>query len=288
MILWMFLWKTRSASSTFIHCKAAICFPNEAKIGIASWRSLSNSWFSENYSFVLPDAAQGFHCSNSQATIHPFVVYYKDSGELKHIIYVVISESLRHDTVAVHLFQKSLISFLKEKCGTLPQKFYYFSDRAASQYKNRKNFINLCFHEADFGVPAEWHFSAASHGKGACDGVGGTMKWLAASASLQRPYEQQIMTQHLNGQVRTSQQLPLNFALLKITKVKNSYWRNDFSSHVRFLGQESFIHSILSQSNSIYKSVFTVNYLQGRASLSSWKSVPIRRHQWLCCMHVRG
>ena len=35
--------------------------------------------------------------------------------------------------------------------------------------------------------------SATSHGKGACDGVGGTVKRLAARASLQRPYEQQIM-----------------------------------------------------------------------------------------------
>ena len=46
----------------------------------------------------------------------------------------------------------------------------------------------------DFGVKAEWHFSATSHGKGACDGVGGTVKRLAAHASLQRPYDQQIMT----------------------------------------------------------------------------------------------
>ena len=150
--------------------------------------------FSENYSFVLQDAAQGFHWNNSQATIHPFVVYYKDSGELKHISSVTISESLRHDTIAVHLFQKCLISFLKEKFDALPQKMYYFSDGAASQYKNRKNFINLCFHEVDFGVPAEWHFSATSHGKGACDGIGGTVKRLAARASLQRPYGQQIMT----------------------------------------------------------------------------------------------
>ena len=48
-----------------------------------------------------------------------------------------------------------------------------------------------CNHETDFGIQAEWHFSATSHGKGACDG---TVKRLAARASLQRPYEQQIMT----------------------------------------------------------------------------------------------
>ena len=37
-------------------------------------------------------------------------------------------------------------------------------------------------------------YFATSHGKGACDGVGSTLKRLAARASLQRPYEDQIMT----------------------------------------------------------------------------------------------
>ena len=150
--------------------------------------------FSENYSFILQDAAQGFHWNNSQATIHPFVVYYIDSGKLCHLSYVVISDCLQHDTVAVYLFQKRLIAYLKRKLSSDPQKVYYFSDGAASQYKNRKNFINLCHHKVDFGVYAEWHFSATSHGKGACDGLGGTVKRLAARASLQRPYDQQIMT----------------------------------------------------------------------------------------------
>ena len=52
-----------------------------------------------------------------------------------------------------------------------------------------------------FGLPAQWHFSATSHGKGACDKLGGTVKHLAARASLQRPYDEQFMTprQLLNG-----------------------------------------------------------------------------------------
>ena len=147
--------------------------------------------FSENYSFVLQDAAQGFHWNNSQSTIHPFVIYFND---LSHASFVVISDCLSHDTIAVYLFQKRLISFLTSKLGCLPKKIYYFSDGAASQYKNRKNFVNLCLHNHDFGIKAEWHFSATSHGKGACDGLGGTVKRLAAKASLQRPYEDQIMT----------------------------------------------------------------------------------------------
>ena len=143
--------------------------------------------FSENYSFLIQDAAQGFHWNNSQSTIHPFVVYYTDGDQLHELSYVIISDCLHHDTVAVYTFQKCLIRYLK--CVLLeqlkPKKIVYFSDGAGSQYKNRKNFVNLYLHQEDFDVSAEWHFSATSHGKGACDGLGGTVKRLAARTSLQ-------------------------------------------------------------------------------------------------------
>ena len=92
--------------------------------------------FSENYSFVLQDTVQGFHWNNAQATIHPFVVYYCDSDELCHHSFVIISDCLHHDTVAVHLFRKSLMDYLKENLGSVLRKVFYFSDGAASQYKN--------------------------------------------------------------------------------------------------------------------------------------------------------
>ena len=141
------------------------------------------------------------HWNNSQATIHPFIVYYQHSEEEHHIIsFVIISDCLQHDTVAAHLFQRELITFLK---SALPftdiKKITYFSDGAASHYNNQKNFVNLCSHEADFRIKAEWHFSATSHGKSACDGVGGTVKRLAARASLQKPYDQQIMSPRTPG-----------------------------------------------------------------------------------------
>lgn len=73
-------------------------------------------------------------------------------------------------------------------------KIDIFSDGAASQYKNKYNLINLASFEKDFNVKAEWHFFATSHGKGACDGIGGTVKRLASRASLQRPLDNQIST----------------------------------------------------------------------------------------------
>ena len=43
-------------------------------------------------------------------------------------------------------------------------------------------------------MAASWSFFATSHGKSPCDGVGGTVKRLAARASLQRPLADQILT----------------------------------------------------------------------------------------------
>lgn len=150
--------------------------------------------FSENYSMVIQDEAQSYHWANEQATIHPFVVYYKRENKVEHLNYVVISDCLEHNTVAVYTFQKKFIKFLENKFQKAPTKIFYFSDGCAAQYKNKKNFSNLCFHKEDFNIEAEWHFSATAHGKGPCDGLGGTIKRQAARASLQRPYENQIVT----------------------------------------------------------------------------------------------
>lgn len=174
----------KQQAAFFSHCKESLK-PGELLI---------QADFSENYSFILQDAAQSYHWNNSQATIHPFVVYYRHSGEKCHLSIVIISDCLHHDTIAVYLFQKIVLSFLKEVLPCKLKKAIYFSDGAAAQYKNRKNFLNICLHENDFGIKAEWHFSATSHGKGACDGVGGTVKRLAARASLQKPIEDQITT----------------------------------------------------------------------------------------------
>jgi hypothetical protein len=50
------------------------------------------------------------------------------------------------------------------------------------------------FHQlmpTDIGINVEWYFFATSHGNSPCDGVGGTIKGLAACSSLQH---HQILT----------------------------------------------------------------------------------------------
>ncbi|XP_034237312.1 uncharacterized protein LOC117642836 [Thrips palmi] len=141
--------------------------------------------FSENYSFIIQDSVQGHYFNNDQATIHPFVTYYKKEGELKVLSFVIISDHMKHGTTAFYAFQKKHVEFLRTHIPNL-KKMHYFSDGAASQYKNVFNMINLSYHEQDFfGIKAEWHFFATSHGKGPSDGVGGAIKRCAARASIQ-------------------------------------------------------------------------------------------------------
>jgi hypothetical protein len=141
--------------------------------------------FTENYSFILQDEAQGFHKNNAQATNHPLVIYFNKSDALntEHENLVMISDCLNRESILVHTFQQHPMKFIENTSVSPLKKMVYFSDGSAAQYKNRKNVQNITCHNEEFGVPAERHIFTTSHGKSACDGVGGTLRRLAAKVS---------------------------------------------------------------------------------------------------------
>ena len=69
-------------------------FVSEKKKLLSAGEFLVIGDFSENYSFVVQDEVQSFHWNNLQATVHPFLCYYKDvSGNLTNISFTIISEN---------------------------------------------------------------------------------------------------------------------------------------------------------------------------------------------------
>ena len=80
--------------------------------------------FAENYSFIVHDAVQGFHWNTSQATIHPFLIYYvysekSSQDRLDHLSIACISDHSQHDTVAVYSFQKTCLREFKSKTSNV-------------------------------------------------------------------------------------------------------------------------------------------------------------------------
>ena len=53
---------------------------------------------------------------------------------------------------------------------------------------------NLLHIQEDFKLEAKWHLYATSHGKNACDGIGGTIKRETGKASLRATTTGQLIT----------------------------------------------------------------------------------------------
>lgn len=209
--------------------------------------------FAENYAFVVLNAAPGFHWNNNQATIYPVVVYFEHNGEMNHKSLVVISDCLTHDSIAVYVYTRIIIDSIKS-IDRAASKIYYFSDEAPQQFKNFKNFVNIFYHKEDYGISAEWHYFPTAHGKGACDGVGGTVKRLAARASLQLSPDRQIITpQGLFEWPSQSNNLPninVKFSPENMYNEAKVFLEGRFINSKRIPGTQK-LHSIIPQLNDI-------------------------------------
>lgn len=149
--------------------------------------------FAQNYTFVVQDEVQGHYWSRNCCTLHPVVIYFRKNGELKHESLCFITDDLKHDVSAVHVFVNHVIAYIKEKFpGKTEVKF--FTDGCGGQYKCCTNFLFLCEFETLHGIKVEWIFLATSHGKSPCDATGGTVKRNAAKESLRRDKDKQILS----------------------------------------------------------------------------------------------
>ena len=137
--------------------------------------------FAENYSCCEQNEIQSAYWGYKQITVFTAVAWYKEHDDSKIQSYALITDYLSHDKYAVHTFIKSILSDLKTKIKIT--KINFFSDGAASQFKQKFNLCNMSLLKDD-NVEIAGHFFATSHGKGAVDGIGGEVKRCARLLAL--------------------------------------------------------------------------------------------------------
>lgn len=138
--------------------------------------------FAENYSCRSLEEVQSAYFNQTAVTLHPMVVYWKlETGELTHKSFITVSDEMAHKASTVVTFIEDIIPELKKIDDQL-STIHYWSDSPSSQYRNKYIFDFISNHEDMYGCSARWNYFESGHGKGPCDGLGGTCKRLADEA----------------------------------------------------------------------------------------------------------
>lgn len=137
--------------------------------------------FAENFSCRNSDEIQSAYFNQTSVTLHPVVLYFKENNELKHKSIVIVSDTLGHNANTVVTFMDTIISEVKQVVPNV-KVCHYWTDSPTSQYRNKIIFDTVANHNALYGCDAVWNYFESGHGKGPCDGLGGTVKRLADTA----------------------------------------------------------------------------------------------------------
>ncbi|XP_042907124.1 uncharacterized protein [Parasteatoda tepidariorum] len=145
--------------------------PNEAAIHVD---------FSENYNLKLSEEIQAHHYGASQnsITLHTGLTYCGIEKN-KPVSFSTVSSSYKHNPSAIWAHLTPILKMIKEtdpKIDTL----HFFSDGPSTQYRQKNNFylFSQRLFKYDF-MRGTWSFFESGHGKGAADGIGGTLKRIA-------------------------------------------------------------------------------------------------------------
>ncbi|XP_069138828.1 uncharacterized protein [Argopecten irradians] len=142
--------------------------------------------FAENFTCVSADEVQSAYWNQNSITLHPVVAYYKnDEGTLNHYSYIIVSDDLGHNSGSVFAFiQKLLLPQMREDIPNI-KHIHHWTVSPSSQYRNKGTFQVVSDHMNLFAVSASWNYFESGHGKGPCDGLGGTAKRMADLAVRQ-------------------------------------------------------------------------------------------------------
>lgn len=139
--------------------------------------------FSENASIMEQDEVQSAHWSHKQVTIFTAVAWMEEGT----FSYCVPSDCLLHDKHAAVALLHVILNDLQSKLSIPITEVDIYSDGAAQHFKSKYMWMFITS-LLEKGITVNWHYSATSHGKGAVDGIGGTVKRAVHSALMSRRY----------------------------------------------------------------------------------------------------
>jgi len=139
--------------------------------------------YAENFGIVNQDQIQSGYWSTKYISIFTAYIWFGGSGGDGHS-FGLVSNSTKHDKYEVITCLEILVNEIVNMMPDVNQ-IIFFSDNAASQFKNRYIINHLTTMLDVSGIDFNWNYFASSHGKGIVDGVGGILKrlvWLEIMA----------------------------------------------------------------------------------------------------------
>lgn len=132
--------------------------------------------YAENWKAKYMEEVTSAYYDKNQITVHPMVVHTKDvQGKVNVKSYVGVTDVTNHSVSTTFAFIKALIPQIKEDYPRL-QALHFISDSPSSQYRNKYVCNIIARFPALFSLQGSWSWLESGHGKGPCDGVGGSVK----------------------------------------------------------------------------------------------------------------
>lgn len=150
----------------------------ESKQNVKADECIVHVDFSENFNCRYHQEIQAVHFggSHEQASLHTVVLY---TANQPPISYCSVSSNFEHGPIGIWAHLKPILDFIREQYPAV-HHLTFWSDGPSSQYKQKGNFYRLCKDPFLAGfTTVSWNYFESSHGKGAVDGVGATVKRVA-------------------------------------------------------------------------------------------------------------
>ena len=139
--------------------------------------------YAENFTLREQDQIQSAYWSNKQISLFTAYAWMGGSGG-EGYSFGFIANSTKHDKYSVITCLEVLIQEIVD-INPEVDRIIFFSDGAASQFKNKFIIQHLSTLADTSGLDFSWNYFASSHGKGVVDSIGGTLKrivWLETLA----------------------------------------------------------------------------------------------------------